>query len=52
MEQVIRNKLSDDEINFLLIKNFDSILINSKILSKEQILEKLRNIRDELNRFC
>lgn len=39
-----------DSSNFLLVKNLDSILQNNN-LTKNQIVEKLRNLRDELDRF-
>jgi hypothetical protein len=51
-QEIIRNRFSDDEINFLFIKKIDKILLFEKSLSKEEIVEDLRNLRDELDRWC
>ena len=49
--EVVRNRFSDEEIQVLKKKYLDDILINSEILSKKQIVEKIRNLRDLLDRF-
>ena len=48
---VLINPLQDD-FKFLSLKCFDYILNNEDILTKKQILEKIRNLRDEIDRFC
>jgi len=50
-EVVIVSHINDDNIRFLCLNSFDKILQHSKRLSKEQVLEVIRNLRDELDRF-
>jgi len=47
---IIRNKFSDDDIHFILLKKIDNILCNK--FCKNFILEELRNLRDLLDRYC
>jgi len=49
--EVVRNRFTDEEIQVLKKKYLDDILINSEFLSKNQILEKIRNLRDLLDRL-
>jgi len=50
--EFVRNRFSDDDIQFILIKRLDKLIINEKRLSKDKVFECLRNIRDELDRYC
>lgn len=49
--EVVRNKFSDEEIILLKKKYLDDILLNSDLLSKKQILDRIRDLRDELDRW-
>lgn len=40
-----------DNTNFFLIKHIDDKILSNPNLSKSQILEELRNLRDELDRY-
>lgn len=42
---------TDDNLRFLCLKCFDKILINENVMNKKQIVEVIRNLRDEIDRF-
>lgn len=47
----VMNKFSDEELQILKTKYLDDILINSNRLSKNQIIDRIRNFRDLIDRF-
>lgn len=50
--EVKRNKFTDEEIQFIIIKKLDILLLDEKNLKKKTIMDILRDIRDELDRYC
>lgn len=49
---VIRTeRFTSEEIALLTTKCLDTILLNSRKLSKEQILNKIANLRDEIDKY-
>lgn len=49
-EVLIRNKFSDDDISFLIHK-IDKILLHIETLKKNELIDLVLNLRDELDRF-
>lgn len=47
----VMRKFSEEEIQILKTKYLDDILLNSKVLTKNQILDRVRNFRDLIDRF-
>jgi hypothetical protein len=44
--------LVSDNTRFFLIRHIDGILLNTKNLSKKELVDKITNLRDELDRYC
>lgn len=49
---VILNKLSSDDIKYICLNCFDCILLNENKITKGKIIEKIRNLRDEVERYA
>lgn len=50
-EVVMNPSISDDNLRFLCLNSFDRILKDEKNLKKKTIVEVIRNLRDEIDRF-
>jgi hypothetical protein len=46
------SRFSLDDIKFICLKSLDNILLNENRLTKGQIVESVRNLRDEIERYC
>lgn len=51
-EVIVRNRFSDDDIQFILLKSIDAILLHPENYTKNQIINELANARDILERYC
>lgn len=51
MKQVVVQRLSPDSMRFICREKFDNILRNENKLSKGEIVDEIRNLRDYMDRF-